>query len=118
MTYPADFAAEQIQQDVDANTTHVVAARTGTEKVFKGSRVKGCAIVNVAWLMSCYWSISRKDVTPFLFVPIRLKETDLRDGLRSRRQETKVLLESSDEDTSNEDEDDFLLQEVFAKTAI
>lgn len=68
-----------ITTDVNGNTTHVIAARTGTEKVFKGVRVRGCAIVSVDWLMLCYWSMSLIDVTPYLLLPIRVKETALED---------------------------------------
>jgi hypothetical protein len=68
-----------VATDVNVNTTHVIAARTGTEKVFKGVRVRGCAIVSVDWLMWCYWSISLIDVTPYLLLPIRVKETALDD---------------------------------------
>lgn len=68
-----------IATDVTGNTTHVIAARTGTEKVFKGVRVRGCAIVSVDWLMVCYWSMTLIDVTPYLLLPIRVKETALED---------------------------------------
>jgi hypothetical protein len=71
-----------VAADVNVNTTHVIAARTGTEKVFKGVRVRGCAIVSVDWLMWCYWSISLIDVTPYLLLPIRVKETALEDQFR------------------------------------
>jgi hypothetical protein len=119
----------QIQQDVDEHTTHVIAARTGTAKVFKASRVNGCAIVNAAWLMSCYWSISLRDVSCFLLVPIRLKETDLRPP-PSRvaaappaklAQTNNILLVGDDEEdedkaSDDDDEDEALLEKAFMKS--
>ncbi|KAJ3235617.1 Carboxy-terminal domain (CTD) phosphatase [Chytriomyces hyalinus] len=43
------FGAE-VATDVDEWTTHVVAAKTGTDKVHKGMRRKGVHIVNPDWL--------------------------------------------------------------------
>ena len=115
-----------VVSDVKEITTHVIAARIGTQKVFKGARVRGCAVVNMEWLMRCYWSISPRDVTPYLLLPIRVKEsaieqvakqTSTKDIERqSERQldahEVKtpsenMILATSNDDEQSSDEDDF-----------
>ena len=73
-----------IVSDVTEDVTHVIAARVGTQKVFKGSRVPGCAVVNVDWLMWCYWSISTRDVTSHLLLPMRIRESGLEPTAKSR----------------------------------
>jgi len=55
-----------IDTDVIAETTHLVAARDGTEKVKRARQVSGCSVVNVSWVMECYWSVSLRDTTPHL----------------------------------------------------
>lgn len=52
----------QILQDVSPQTTHVIAARDGTEKVLKGRELIRCSIIKVSWLMECYWSLEKRDV--------------------------------------------------------
>jgi len=115
-----------VVSDVEETTTHVIAACIGTEKVFKGARVRGCAVVNMEWLMRCYWSISPRDVTPYLLLPIRVKESAIEQAAKqpsnkdietqSERQliahevkttSEKMILATSHDDEQSSDEDDF-----------
>ncbi len=90
-----------ITPDVNEKTTHVIAARTGTEKVFKGVRIQGCAIVNVDWLMWCYWSISARDVTPYLLLPIRVKETALENNAGKPLKKEEVAIRGAQQALPN-----------------
>jgi len=115
-----------VVSDVEEITTHVIAARIGTQKVFKGARMRGCAVVNMEWLMRCYWSISPRDVTPYLLLPIRVKESAIVQAAKqpsnidietqSERQliahevkttSEKMILATSHDDEQSSDEDDF-----------
>ena len=31
----------------------------------------GCAVVSINWLMDCFWSLTLKDVTPYLLAPVK-----------------------------------------------
>ena len=99
--YVEDLGAT-IVPDVTKKVTHVIAAQVRTQNAFKGSRVQGCAIINVAWLMSCYWSVSKQNVDPYLLVPIRLEESDLIER-RPDRPERKagVSVTCDDDDEPN-----------------
>ena len=55
-------------------TSHVVAARDGTDKIKKARQTKGCKVVKVSWLMECFWSMTRRDETPHLIIGTSTKE--------------------------------------------
>ena len=71
--YVEDMGAV-LQTQVTASTTHVVSAREGTDKFLKGSRVKGCAVVRLSWIMECVYKWERVDVDTHLMVSIRPKD--------------------------------------------
>ena len=56
----------QVHTNVTTETTHVVAARDGTDKVKRARQVRGCCVVHASWLMECYWSISLRDTKSHL----------------------------------------------------
>lgn len=59
--YAEELGAE-VLPDVTQGVTHVVAARDGSSKIHRARKEHpGCYIVHTAWLMECYWSISRRD---------------------------------------------------------
>lgn len=113
--YAEELGAE-VLDSVSDEVTHVVAARDGSEKIKQARReVPGCYIVHAAWLMECYWSISRRDVRPHHMGPMpshqHLKQRvaiDTRPSLQ-RPKDNGVILLDSDEEESDDDEydDDF-----------
>lgn len=52
---------------MEDGVTHVVAANDGTDKAMAARRVSGCVLVKQAWLMESYWSMTNRDVEPFLW---------------------------------------------------
>jgi len=97
--------------DVTNDTTHVIAARDGTEKTMKARRVPGCAVVRISWLMECYWSITRRELSPKHLIgpppkPVPAAssasagESSKQDGASGNK--NTLLLSGSD---SSEDED-------------
>ena len=60
----AESLGAKVMADVNSDTTHVIAARDGTEKTLKARKVPGCAVVRISWLMECWWSITRRELTP------------------------------------------------------
>merc|ERR1711935_1173060 len=54
------------QDSVDFSVTHVIAAKDGTDKALSARKIPGCMLVKSAWLMECFWSMTRQDATPFL----------------------------------------------------
>ena len=59
--YAEELGAE-VLPDVARGVTHIVAARDGSEKIRRARKeCPGCYVVHTAWLMECYWSITRRD---------------------------------------------------------
>jgi RNA polymerase II subunit A-like phosphatase len=89
---------------VDYNVTHVVAAKDGTNKVLSARRTPGCMVLKSAWLMECYWSISLRDVNPFLM------HHGTGDSNQNRPIQNNILrqsnIENSSEGSSNDSDDD------------
>jgi RNA polymerase II subunit A-like phosphatase len=46
--------------------THVVAQKDGTDKALAARMISRCVLVKPAWLVECFWSMSRRDVKPHL----------------------------------------------------
>lgn len=69
-------------------------------------KTKGCVLVKPAWLVECYWSLTRRDVKPHLMDPA-VVETQL-------RQEAIVesIVDDSNlgTDSSESDDDDFAIE--------
>ena len=98
----------KVMTDVNAGTTHVIAARDGTEKTLKARKFPGCAVVRISWLMECWWSITRRELTPnHLIGPppkatSKTKSSTVIDAAVSEENGNRLLLSGSD---SSEDED-------------
>ena len=92
-----------IVNDVTEGLTHVVAARDGTEKVLKARRIPGCAIVEVSWLMECFWSCTLRDIKQHVIGPMPIP-------LQKPASEPKRILLSDGSDESEEEDDDFFEQ--------
>ncbi|KAL7543338.1 hypothetical protein ACHAXR_012664 [Thalassiosira sp. AJA248-18] len=120
--YAEELGAEVIS-GVSSEVTHVVAARDGSEKIRQARKeVPGCYIVHTAWLMECYWSISRRDIRPYHMGPMPSSQhsgkhraivgnmKNERPAKSERSKDNVALLLESDEEES--DEDDF--DDVFA----
>ena len=91
----AESLGAVVSTSVTPATTHVVAARDRSEKTLAARRIPGCAVVSSAWLMDCYWSISRKNALLYL-----LGDPPL---LRSRNE--AVAAPSNEEDSDDDDDD-------------
>lgn len=44
----------------------MVAAKDGTDKAIAAKRITGCMLVQSGWLAECYYSMTLRDVKPFL----------------------------------------------------
>ena len=86
--------------------TLLIAAKDGTDKAIMARKTKGCVLVKPAWLVECYWSLTRRDVKPHLMDPA-VVETQL-------RQEAIVesIVDDSNlgTDSSESDDDDFAIE--------
>ena len=63
----AENLGSALMSTVTPETTHVVAAKDGTDKILAARRVPGCYIVKPLWLMDCVWTFTRRDVRPYLW---------------------------------------------------
>ena len=95
------------QDKVDYNVTHVVAAKDGTDKALSAKKIPGCKLVKSAWLMECFWSMSRRDEIPFLMHKVvpelaRINVPSMQNVLRESNFEN-----SSEGSTNDSDDDDF-----------
>jgi RNA polymerase II subunit A-like phosphatase len=63
----AENLGATLRSAVTSHTTHVVAAKDGTNKILTARRVPGCHIVKPTWLMECVWTLTRRDVRPHLW---------------------------------------------------
>ena len=64
--YPVIFY--QIQEAVEYGVNFVVTGRehTGSQKSLDALKTPGCALVQDNWLFDSYWSMSMRDVKPYL----------------------------------------------------
>eukprot|EP00535_Pseudo-nitzschia_heimii_P006548 CAMPEP_0197176612 /NCGR_PEP_ID=MMETSP1423-20130617/2476_1 /TAXON_ID=476441 /ORGANISM="Pseudo-nitzschia heimii, Strain UNC1101" /LENGTH=763 /DNA_ID=CAMNT_0042626009 /DNA_START=127 /DNA_END=2418 /DNA_ORIENTATION=+ len=97
----------QTQDKVDYNVTYVVAAKDGTDKALSARKIPGCMLVKSAWLMECFWSMSRRDATPFLMhkVTPQLPRSSI-PSMQNVLRESKIE-NSSEGSTNDSDDDDF-----------
>jgi RNA polymerase II subunit A C-terminal domain phosphatase len=59
-----------VENRVDRNTTHVIGARDGTEKIHAARKLfPNCFVVRVSWLMECWWSLTKREATEHLLEP-------------------------------------------------
>jgi RNA polymerase II subunit A-like phosphatase len=83
-------------------TTHVVAAKDGTDKILTARKIRGCFIVKPSWLMECFWTLKRCDERNHLL------------GLASQGSQVQPMSNArvgSGSSTSEDDEDDDLAAE-------
>jgi RNA polymerase II subunit A-like phosphatase len=110
--YAEELGAE-VLPDVVQGVTHVVAARDGSSKIHRARKeYPGCYVVHTAWLMECYWSITRRDERIHHMGPLPKQLTNtLPPAALSLTATTKknILLLGSDKEESDVDEmeDDF-----------
>ena len=115
--YAEDLGAE-VQTSVTHLTTHVVAARLGTEKTTVGTNMKGCKIVSVGWLMDCFWGCKLVEERRYLLCDIRAgvvgeDQLAVADGGKRKRGgedesgeiRSKILKLRDDDEIEEEDED-------------
>ena len=96
----------KLRDTVEYGVTHVVAAKDGTDKALAARKTPGCFLVKPGWLMECYWSMTRREVAPYLMgkgtgeIPKSLAPNVLKES---------NMENSSDgsQDSAEEDDDDF-----------
>ena len=105
--YAEELGAE-VLPDVEQGVTHIVAARDGSEKIRRARKeCPGCYIVHTAWLMECYWSITRRDEKIHHMGPLPEQSTKP-PSVAATNKSDAILLESHDEHSDvDEMEDDF-----------
>lgn len=102
--YAEELGAE-VLSDVAQGVTHVVAARDGSSKIHRARKEHpGCYIVHTAWLMECYWSISRRNENAHHMGP--LPKQPLLPPSATSTQKDGLLLGSGDEESDFDEADD------------
>ena len=99
----------QIQDTVDLSVTHVIAAKDGTDKALSARKIPGCRLVKSAWLMECFWSMTRRESSPFLMdkvMPGGVVKVNAAKPMPKVLRESNVD-NSSDGTTDDSDDDDF-----------
>jgi len=95
----AEELGAKIENEVTIDSTHVIAARDGTDKILRARKIPGCAVVKVTWLMECYWSCTLQSIDSHILGPKPLPVPPSSGPKRS------ILLTESD--SSEEDDDGF-----------
>jgi hypothetical protein len=59
---------QKVQEIVEYGVTHVVSGKehTGSQKSLDALKTPGCVLVQDSWLFDSYWSISLRDIQPYL----------------------------------------------------
>ncbi|KAL7447204.1 hypothetical protein ACHAXM_011196 [Skeletonema potamos] len=112
--YAEELGAE-VLPDVASGVTHVVAARDGSSKIHRARKeYPGCYIVHTAWLMECYWSITRRDESihhmgplPKQHVTNMLPEAAAAASTTTMTKNVLLLGSGNEESDVDEMEDDF-----------
>eukprot|EP00980_Cylindrotheca_fusiformis_P007030 scaffold1475_cov111-Cylindrotheca_fusiformis.AAC.9 len=65
----AETLGAQLQNNVDAGVTHVVAAKDGTDKAIAARKFPRTVLVRPSWLVECYWSMTRRRSLAHLLSP-------------------------------------------------
>ncbi len=97
------------QDKVDFRVSHVVAAKDGTDKALAARKIPGCRLVKSAWLMECFWSMERRDETPFLMAKVApgvVTSSSSMARLQNILRESNAS-EGSTNDSDDDDDDDF-----------
>jgi hypothetical protein len=97
---------------VEYGVTHVVAAKDGTDKAIASRKVPGCVLVKPGWLMESFWSMTNRDVEPFL---MGRGIGDVTKSTRSNINKNVLReshIENCSEASSNDSEDDDFAAEL------
>jgi RNA polymerase II subunit A-like phosphatase len=100
----AQSMGAKLLDNVQPGVTHVVAAKDGTDKALAARKTPGCSLVKPAWLVECYWSMTRRDVKIHL-----MGKGEGPDPSMARKQQqplTESKVDNSSEGTSGTDSDD------------
>lgn len=100
----AQSLGANLQDTVQLGVTHVIAAKDGTDKALAARKTPRCSLVKAAWLVECYWSMTRRDLIPHLFPGSRNVETDNSHKPVEPLKETKMEDNSSSESDSDDDD--------------
>ncbi|GAX15777.1 RNA polymerase II subunit A C-terminal domain phosphatase [Fistulifera solaris] len=65
----AESLGAKVLPNVTSHTTHVVAAKDGTDKILAARQIPGCFVVKASWLMECIWTLKRSDEGKHLLGP-------------------------------------------------
>jgi len=118
----AEDMGGKVFDHVDEGTTHVVAKRGETEKCKEGSKVVGCKVVGVNWLMDCFWRMKKVDTEPYLLAPVREGvKGKVKGGEKRKRGEEddgngnggNNFDDNNNKDDGDDDEDDDFADELF-----
>ena len=102
----AEVLGAKVLPDVTDKVTHVVARQDGTSKVLKARLVPGCAVVRISWLMECYWSLTRRDLSlDNLIGPPPIQKPVKKEGDKNEETGRKVMLLTGSDSSESEDED-------------
>jgi RNA polymerase II subunit A-like phosphatase len=94
----AESLGAKVLSNVTSDTTHVVAAKDGTDKILAARQIPGCFVVKASWLMECVWTLERRDEGKHL--------------LGSPPQKKPADLPANDSDDDDDDYDDDLAAEL------
>lgn len=112
MRYAQSLGASLVDQVRDG-VTHVVAAKDGTDKCLAARKTPGCVLVKASWLVECYWSMTRRDVTMHLLAdggPAVPKHA-ASQAAEPPSQEKSLVLADDDSNADSDSEDDDLAAE-------
>jgi len=97
---------------MEPGVTHVVAAKDGTDKCHAARKIPGCVLVSAAWLVECYWSMTRRDVKLYLLGGDTSTTPSAKSNNKQPLQESKVdnstSTDASDSSSLGSQEDDDL----------
>jgi RNA polymerase II subunit A-like phosphatase len=93
----------QLQDNVDAGVTHVVAAKDGTDKALAARKFPRTVLVKPSWLVECFWSMSRRRSLAHLVSAVSPLPPP--PNAKPLREESKM--ENGEKDSSSSEEDDW-----------
>lgn len=104
----------QVLPAVEPDTSFVIAAKDGTDKILMARRFPGCSVVKISWLMQCLWSITRADPKPHVMaatgedtsLPVpAIRAQNIPNGALASSPVSSKEASVDDEDDSDEDDD-------------
>jgi len=88
---------------VEPDTSFVIAARDGTDKILQARKIPGCSVVKASWLMECFWTLTQRDPTQHLLNPAGQDNgKEIPNG-----NVTGILSINQDAESDESDDDDF-----------